>query len=81
MPDSTLVAIDSRIDMAHRTDAVTWWNEVGKYFGPKSPQVREFMLNPDNYVLQHRSINRSEGASLGQTYDPPASPDFGTLER
>ncbi|MCW1238283.1 hypothetical protein NGM45_04145 [Bacillus sp. C11] len=29
------------------------------------------MLDPDNYYLEHYSKNRSEGASLGQSYLPP----------
>jgi len=58
-------------DMAHRTDAVTWWNETGRQHGPRSPEVREFMLDSDNYELEHFSINRSQGAQLGETYLPP----------
>ncbi|MFK4322966.1 hypothetical protein ABH946_005729 [Bacillus sp. RC145] len=62
----------SEADMAHKTDAVTWWNEVGrKKYKPKSKEVRDWMLDPDNYYLEHYSKNRSEGASLGQTYLPP----------
>lgn len=74
--DGTLTRIDHTVDMAHRTDAVTWWNETGRFTGAKSPTVREFMLDPNNYELQPRSINRSEGASLGETYQPPVIPDF-----
>jgi hypothetical protein len=58
-------------DMAHKVDAVSWWNETGRQFGPKSPEVRAFMLDADNYTLDHYSINRSLGAKLGQTYLPP----------
>jgi RHS repeat-associated protein len=66
-------------DMAHRIDAVSWWNNTGRNFGAKSPLVRQFMLEPNNYTLDHFSLNRSAGASLGQTYLPPvprASPPF-----
>ncbi len=54
-------------------DAVTWWNETGRKFGPKSKQVREWMLDPDNYVLEYYRTNRSKGAILGKTvgYKPP----------
>ncbi|WP_321945848.1 LysM peptidoglycan-binding domain-containing protein [Paraburkholderia sp. J10-1] len=76
-----LARIDANVDMAHRVDAVTWWNDVGRFYGPKSPEVRQFMLNPDNYVLQPSSINRSAGARLGQTYQPPVPPDFTNLKR
>ena len=58
-------------DMAHKTDAVTWWNEVGRDYGPKSKEVREWMLDSNNYYLEHYSINRSQGASLGRKYLPP----------
>lgn len=55
-------------DMLHKVDAVSWWNKEGRKYGVKSEKVREFMLNPDNYYLEYYSINRSEGASLKETY-------------
>ncbi|WP_336077939.1 phage baseplate assembly protein V [Paenibacillus sp. 203] len=58
-------------DMAHLTDAVSWWNSKGRYYGAKSPEVREWMLDSDNYVLDHYSLNRSAGAKLNETYLPP----------
>lgn len=61
----------SEADMAHTTDAVTYWNTEGKFYGAKSPEVREWMLNSKHYELEHFSINRSEGARLGENYDPP----------
>ena len=39
----------------------------------KSEKVREFMKDPDNYVLEPKSINRCKGATCGQTYQPPAT--------
>lgn len=60
-------------DMAHKKDAVTWWNEVGRDYGAKSPEVRKWMLDSDNYVLDQYSLNRSAGAKLGQTYLPPTN--------
>ena len=69
--------IDEKIDMAHTTDAVSWWNAFGKHKGAKAPEVRDFMLNSKNYELQPGSINRSEGAQLGQTYESPVAPVFG----
>jgi len=74
--DGTRTLIDGKVDMAHKVDAVSWWNDVGRLYGAKSPEVRQFMLDPSNYVLQHQSINRSEGAQLKQTYQPPLAPDF-----
>jgi len=63
----------SKADMAHKTDAVTWWNETGSQYGAKAPEVREWMLDSKNYVLDHYSLNRSSGSILGQTtgYLPP----------
>ncbi|MFK1432506.1 hypothetical protein ACIU0H_02450 [Pseudomonas aeruginosa] len=58
-------------DMSHKTDAVSWWNETGRQYGAKSPEVRKWMLDSDNYYLDHYSINRSAGAKLGETYLPP----------
>ena len=60
-----------KADMAHQTDAVTWWNSTGRNYGPKSKEVREWMLDGKNYRLDHYSINRSAGAKLGETYLPP----------
>ena len=58
-------------DMAHQTDAVSWWNSTGRGYGAKSTEVRDWMLDSDNYVLDHYSLNRSAGAKLGETYLPP----------
>jgi hypothetical protein len=57
-------------DMSHRTDAVKYWNETGRYYGKQSPEVREWMTDPDNYVLDHYRINRSAGAKLTDRYLP-----------
>ena len=62
------------MDMGHHpVDAVTYWNDTGRSHGPRSQAVRDWMLDPDNYELQHYSVNRSEGALAGQTeqYLPP----------
>ncbi|MFB8375149.1 hypothetical protein [Paenibacillus taichungensis] len=66
----------STANMAHRndpphTDAVTWWNNVGRNYGAKSKEVRDWKLDSNNYVLDHYSLNRSDGAKLGQKYLPP----------
>ena len=61
----------SKADMAHKTDAVTWWNETGRQYGAKAPEVRNWMLDSKNYTLDHCSLNRSAGAKIGQTYLPP----------
>lgn len=61
-------------DMAHKTDAVTYWNQTGRYTGARSAAVRTWMRDPKNYELEHYSFNRSAGARLGQTYQPPSPP-------
>nr|WP_276535793.1 GH-E family nuclease [Burkholderia multivorans] len=58
-------------DMAHQTDAVTWWNNVGREYGAKAPEVRAWMLDSKNYDLQPYWVNRSLGAKLGERYLPP----------
>ena len=50
---------------------LSWWNKVGRKYGAKSKEVREFMLDPDNYYLEYYKINRSQGGKLKETYLPP----------
>lgn len=66
----------NKADMSHKRDAVDWWNNVAnkKGYKPKGKEVREWMKDPDNYYLEHRSYNRSAGAKLRQTYDNPINP-------
>lgn len=70
----------SEADMGHsRIDAVDFWNrgdkkkkiKPGRKLGPKHPEVRKWMLDSDNYELQHNSTNRSKGASSGKSYLDP----------
>ncbi|MFK3873766.1 hypothetical protein [Pseudoalteromonas rhizosphaerae] len=62
----------SQADMSHDPiDAVKWWNTTGRQYGAKSKEVREWMLDPNNYTLDHYSLNRSAGAQLKETYLPP----------
>ncbi|WP_256127450.1 RHS repeat-associated core domain-containing protein, partial [Pseudomonas sp. NBRC 111120] len=58
-------------DMAHKYDAVTYWNDRGGFFGAKSKEVRKWMLDSKNYELEHFSFNRSAGARLNQFYRSP----------
>ena len=51
-------------DMCHKRDAVTWWNNYGRYFGAKSKPVRKFMLDSRNYILDHYSHTVSAFAQL-----------------
>ncbi|CAM2070369.1 DUF4150 domain-containing protein [Sulfidibacter corallicola] len=77
-PDGKWYPIDET-DMGHLRDAVEYWNTEGYQYGAKSQEVRDFMLDPDNYELEPSSINRSRGATLGQTqrYRDPAPPSGG----
>jgi hypothetical protein len=62
----------SDCDLSHDPiDAVTFWNTEGYKFGPRSPQVRAFMMNPDNYIFEPSSINRARGSRGGETYRDP----------
>ncbi|PKB13783.1 HNH/ENDO VII superfamily nuclease [Janthinobacterium sp. 64] len=58
-------------DMAHKEDAVSWWNRLGRQYGAKAPEVRTWMLDSKNYVLDLNSLNRSAGAKLKVGYLPP----------
>jgi hypothetical protein len=70
--DGTLIPLDEA-ELSHTKDAVKYWNETGKYWGPRHPKVREFMLDPKNYVLDKPGPNRSAGGKLkGDGYDPPS---------
>lgn len=60
-------------DMGHLTDAVKYWNAIGRFLGPKHPEVRKWMLDPANYKLEPGSINRANGAKLRERYLPPAN--------
>lgn len=59
--------------MEHIEAAVDYWNNARQYQGARSPEVRLFMNNPNNYVLELTSINRSNGGAMGRTYLPPAT--------
>lgn len=58
-------------DMGHIDDAVSWWNKTGRHYGAKSKEVREWMLDSKNYVLEYYKTNRSKGAKLLEQYLPP----------
>jgi hypothetical protein len=59
-------------DMSHIVPAVEWWNREGYQYGPRSPEVREFMNNPDNYILEPRSPNRTRGGQTQDRYRRPS---------
>jgi hypothetical protein len=61
-------------ELSHTMDAVKWWNETGRFTGVKSQKVREFMTNPDNYILDKPGPNRSAGGKIKEGYLPPEPP-------
>jgi hypothetical protein len=72
--------IDHTVDMAHKVDAISWWNEVGRQKGARTQEVRKFMLDSDNYHLEPQKFNRSDGAKLHQVYLPPTPKTFNDKE-
>ena len=58
-------------DMAHKTDAVKYWNQRGGFHGAKSKEVRGWMRDPKNYELEYYGHNRSQGARLPDRYKDP----------
>ena len=74
-PDNQVWRNIDEADMGHIDDAVTYWNETGRYLGAKSEEVRKWMLDSDNYVYEYFRTNRSKGAILGKTttYLPPVN--------
>lgn len=71
----------SELNMGHYPiDAVVYWNNVGRFHGPKAPAVVEWMHDPDNYLLQPGPINQEDGRIMGAsgfTYQPPVTLPYG----
>jgi hypothetical protein len=44
-----------------------------KGYKPKSKEVRDWMKNSDNYILEYYRNNRSAGAKGTRGYKPPAN--------
>ena len=64
----------SACDMSHVVDAVLWWNTQGRFTGVRSSAVVNFMMDPNNYILEPSAANRARGAALagrGVRYQPP----------
>ena len=51
-------------DMGHIIDAVLWWNTNGRFTGPQSSEVQQFMTDPNNYEIEPSGPNRLRGALL-----------------
>lgn len=61
-------------DMSHDpVDAVDFWNNTARPRGwpPKGPDVRAWMLDPKNYILEPAPINRGRGSRDNQRYLAP----------
>ncbi len=58
-------------DMSHIKGAAEWWNEKGREHGPRAEEVKAFMNNDRNYILEPLGPNRSRG-STEPRYLPPS---------
>lgn len=57
-------------------DAMSYWNNYGRFLGPRHPEIRKWMRDPENYVLQPRAENLADGARIrnaGGRYQPPVT--------
>lgn len=57
-------------------DAVSYWNNVGRFHGPRSQPVRDWMNDPANYQIQPGVLNQADGRIMGRsgfTYQPPVT--------
>ncbi len=55
----------------HPIDAVDYWNQTGRYSGAKSQEVRDWMLNSDNYQFEWGPLNSARGGATKSRYLPP----------
>ena len=55
----------------HPKDAVDYWNETGRFHGAKSKEVRDWMLDSDNYRFEHGPLNSARGGQTKSRYKPP----------
>ena len=55
----------THLDMGHLYDAVTFWNEIGRYTGEQSACVRAFMEDPNNYRIQFGRRNCATAPHTG----------------
>ena len=57
----------------HPVDAVDYWNTTGRFHGARSQEVRDWMLNSDNYRFEWGPSNSSRGGQTPSRYLPPAN--------
>src|SRR5262249_36016566 len=59
-------------DMSHHPlDAVDYWNNTGIKYEAKAKEVRDWRLDPKNYILEPSSDNRRRGAASKSRYLAP----------
>lgn len=73
--DGNWYQVDSpQTHMGHYpVDAVDYWNETGRYLGERSSQVREWMLNSNNYRFEYGPLNSARGGATTSRYLPPVN--------
>lgn len=55
----------------HPVEAVDWWNSTGRYYGAKSPEVRHWILDSNNYRFEYGPLNSARGGVTTSTYLDP----------
>ncbi|MBL8561901.1 MAG: DUF4150 domain-containing protein [Gemmobacter sp.] len=55
----------------HPVDAVDWWNSTGRQYGARSPEVRQWMLDSNNYRFEYGPLNSARGGATTSTYLDP----------
>jgi hypothetical protein len=67
--------VDSaKIHMGHHpVDAVDYWNNTGRYLGERSPAVRSWMLDSNNYRFEYGPLNSARGGATSSRYLPPVN--------
>lgn len=52
-------------------DAVDWWNREGYKHGARSQEVKDWMLDSNNYRFEHGPFNSSRGGATKSRYRDP----------
>lgn len=62
-------------------DVVDYWNRREKFFGQKSPEVRSWMRDSNNYRLEYGPGNCSRGGKSKSRYKKPRKPRNGKIPK
>lgn len=66
-------------DLGHHPEsAVDWWNRKGYEYGPRAPEVRDWMTDPINYRFEESGYNQLRGSldsASGKRYRLPYKDD------